>query len=65
MGATNISIIGAWLDNMAMCVALHDYTSNRKVRILGMHRHIQGGLRRSLDARQLSDHLHIKEIKKA
>jgi hypothetical protein len=32
---------------------------------LGMHRHIQGGFRQSIDARRSSDRLHLKEIKKA
>jgi hypothetical protein len=33
--------------------------------IIGMHRRIQGRLGWSLDARRSSDHLHLKEIKKA
>jgi hypothetical protein len=32
---------------------------------LGMHRHIHGGFRQSIDARLSSDRLHLKEIKKA
>jgi hypothetical protein len=31
MGATDGSAVEAWLENMAMCFALRDYTSNMKV----------------------------------
>jgi hypothetical protein len=30
MGATDDLAIEAWLENMVMCFALHDYTSNMK-----------------------------------
>jgi hypothetical protein len=33
--------------------------------LLGMHIHIQGRLRQSLDARLSGDLLHLKEVKKA
>jgi hypothetical protein len=33
MGATDSSATEAWLENMAMCFALHDYTSSMKVRM--------------------------------
>jgi hypothetical protein len=32
-GAPDGAAAEAWLDNMAMCFALHDYTSNMKVRM--------------------------------
>jgi hypothetical protein len=32
-GAPNDATVEAWLENMAMCFALHDYTSNMKVRM--------------------------------
>jgi hypothetical protein len=31
MGATDGSVVEAWLENMEMCFALSDYTSNMKV----------------------------------
>jgi hypothetical protein len=31
LGATENTTTKAWLENMAMCLALHDYTSNMKV----------------------------------
>jgi hypothetical protein len=31
MGATDDAAIEAWLENMAMCFSLRDYTSNMKV----------------------------------
>jgi hypothetical protein len=31
MGATDGSVVEAWLENMAMCFTLRDYTSNMKV----------------------------------
>jgi hypothetical protein len=34
-------------------------------RLLGMHRCIQGRLRRSLDVGRTSDHLHFEEMEKA
>ena len=30
-GAPNDTVVEAWLENIAMCFALHDYTSNMKV----------------------------------
>jgi hypothetical protein len=34
MGAMDDSIIEAWLENMAMCFTLRDYTSNMKVHMM-------------------------------
>jgi hypothetical protein len=31
VGAMDVSVVVAWLDNMAMCFTLHDYTYNMKV----------------------------------
>jgi hypothetical protein len=33
-GAPDDATVEAWLENMAMCFALHDYTSNMKVRMV-------------------------------
>ena len=33
-GAPNDAAVEAWLENMAMCFALHDYTSNMKVHMV-------------------------------
>jgi hypothetical protein len=32
-GAPDGAVVKAWLENMVMCFALHDYTSNMKVRM--------------------------------
>jgi hypothetical protein len=35
-GAPDGAAAKAWLENMVMCFALHDYTSNMKVRMAGI-----------------------------